>query len=226
METHCTQKCVAEFIGTFGIVFFGCGSVVIGGESLGLVGIALAFGLIVGTMVASLGHVSGAHINPAVTFMALVTGRMKPPMAAAYVAAQLLGGIAGAGALEAVADPASWQAAHGGATTLSVSVYAGLMTEFILTFFLVLVIFGSAIDPRGSKIGPAAIGAVVTLDILLGGPLTGASMNPARTFGPALINGTWEHHWVYWAGPFFGSAAAAIVYEKTMMRPESKAEAS
>jgi MIP family channel proteins len=222
MEANCTQKCVAEFIGTFGIVFFGCGSVVIGGESLGLVGVALAFGLIVGTMVASLGHISGAHINPAVTFMALITGRMKLPMAAAYVVAQLLGGVAGAGALEAVADPANWEKVHGATTTLSVGVSAGLMTEFILTFFLVLVIFGAAIDPRGSKLGPAAIGAVVTLDILLGGPVTGASMNPARTFGPALLSGTWEHHWVYWVGPLLGSAAAAIVYEKAMMPPESK----
>lgn len=226
MEADGARKCVAEFIGTFGIVFFGCGSVVVTGGSLGLVGIALTFGLIVGTMVASLGHVSGAHINPAVTFMALVTGRMKPPMAAAYVVSQMLGGIAAAGVLKGVADPANWQMVEGGTTTLSVDVFAGLMIEFVLTFFLVLVIFGSAIDPRGSKLGPAAIGAVVTLDILMGGPLTGASMNPARTFGPALLSGTWENHWVYWAGPLLGSVAAAFIYEKTVMLPDSKGEAT
>lgn len=221
MEANSARKYVAEFIGTFGIVFFGCGSVVVAGEALGLVGIGLAFGLIVGTMVASLGHISGAHINPAVTFMALVTGRMKLPMAGAYLASQMLGGIVAASILKGVADPALWQATGGGTTSLSVNVLTGLTVEFILTFFLVLVIFGSAIDPRGSKLGPAAIGAVVALDILVGGSVTGASMNPARTFGPALLSGTWDHHWVYWVGPLLGSLAAAFVYEKLMIPPDS-----
>lgn len=226
MEAADARKCVAEFIGTFGIVFFGCGAILVTGGSLGLVGVALTFGLTVGTMVASFGHISGAHINPAVTFMALATGRMQPPLAAAYVLSQVLGGIAAAAILKGVIDPANWQLLGGATTTLSVDVSTGLLIEFALTFFLVLVIFGSAIDPRGPKLGPAAIGAVVTLDILMGGPLTGASMNPARSFGPALLSGSWEHHWVYWAGPLLGSLAAAFLYEKTVMPPESKQEAT
>lgn len=228
MEEHSLRKCIAEFIGTFGIVFFGCGSVVLAGDELGLVGISLAFGLIVGTMVAALGHISGAHINPAVTSMLLVTGRIKLPMAAAYVGAQMLGGIVGALVLEGVADPVKWEAAAGATTTLAegVNVWQGLVVEICMTFFLVLVIFGSAIDPRGSKLGPAAIGAVVTLDILVGGPLTGASMNPARTFGPALISGTWDHHWVYWAGPLLGAVAAAFVYGKMVIPPDTGAESA
>jgi len=227
MEEHSARKCVAEFIGTFGIVFFGCGFVVLAGDDFGLVGVALAFGLIVGTMVATLGHVSGAHINPAVTFMALVTGRMKRPLAGAYVAAQMLGGIVGAAVLSKVADPLRWESVSGGTTSLApgVDLWAGLLVEFLLTFFLVLVIFGTAIDARGSKLGPAAIGAVVTLDILVGGPVTGASMNPARTFGPALVSGTWDYHWVYWVGPLLGAVAAAFVYEKWVMLPDPEAEA-
>lgn len=226
MEATGARKCLAEFLGTFAIVFFGCGAMLVSGESLGLVGIALTFGLIVGTMVASFGHISGAHINPAVTFMALVTGRMKLPLATAYVVSQVLGGIAAAGILEGIVDPARWQLLGGATTTLSVDVFPGLVIEFVLTFFLVLVIFGSAIDPRGSKLGPAAIGTMVALDVLMGGPLTGASMNPARTFGPALLSGTWEHHWVYWAGPLLGSVAAAFLYEKTVMLPDSEGGAT
>jgi glycerol uptake facilitator-like aquaporin len=95
--------------------------------------------------------------------------------------------------------------------------FAGLGVEFILTFFLVLVIFGTAIDVRGHKLGGIAIGAAVCVEVLVGGPLTGASMNPARTFGPALMSGTWSHHWVYWVGPLAGAVAAAWVYERLIV---------
>jgi glycerol uptake facilitator-like aquaporin len=109
-----------------------------------------------------------------------------------------------------------WKAVNLGTTGLHASLnsFTGLGVESILTFFLVLVIFGTAIDARGHKLGGIAIGAVVCLDILVGGPLTGASMNPARTFGPALMSNTWSHHWIYWVGPLVGAVAAAWVYER------------
>ena len=216
----------AEFIGTFAIVFFGVGSVAVGGGSLGLVGISLTFGLIVGAMVASLGHVSGAHINPSVTFVMLVTRRIKPPMAGLYVLAQLSGAIAAAYLLRGVVAEDQWSSVALGTTTVAegMSATQGLVVEFVLTFFLVLVIFGAAVDPRGAKLGPLAIGGVVCLLILMGGPLTGASMNPARTLGPALASGTWENHWVYWVGPLLGAVAAAMVYEKVIAPADAGSE--
>jgi aquaporin Z len=218
MESSMRGKCVAEFVGTFAIVYFGAGSVCVSrmNESLGLVGIALAFGMTVAVMVSSLGHVSGAHFNPAVTFMALVTRRIAPMLAALYVGAQLAGGIAAAFILRESIDESYWSAVNLGTTQLHPSLHwlTGLIVEFILTFFLVVVIFGTAIDARGHQLGGIAIGAVVCLDILVGGPLTGASMNPARTFGPALMSNTWKHHWIYWIGPLAGAATAAWVYER------------
>lgn len=222
MGSSTLGKFLAEFIGTFSIVFFGAGSVCVSGmnASLGLVGISLTFGLIVAVMVSALGHVSGAHFNPAVTILCLVTRRITPSLAGVYVAAQLVGAVVAAFALRLVIAEKYW--GNLGTTTLAgsgLTPMAGLVVEFILTFFLVLVIFGTAIDPRGSKLGAVAIGAVVCLDILVGGPLTGASMNPARTFGPALVSGTWADHWVYWAGPILGALAATFVYEKVLAPP-------
>jgi MIP family channel proteins len=218
MDSSARGKCVAEFLGTFAIVFFGAGSVCVSrmNESLGLVGISLAFGMTVAVMVSSLGHVSGAHFNPAVTCMALVTRRITPMLAVSYVGVQLAGGIAAAFVLRESIDETYWSAVHLGTTTLHPSLHwlTGLGVEFLLTFFLVLVIFGTAIDARGHPLGGIAIGAVVCLDILVGGPLSGASMNPARTFGPALLSNTWTHHWIYWIGPVAGALSAAWVYER------------
>ena len=218
MDSSVRSKCMSEFFGTFAIVFFGAGSVCVSrmNESLGLVGIALAFGLTVAVMVSSLGHVSGAHFNPAVTFTALVTRRIAPMLAVLYVGAQLAGGIVAAFILRESIDVSYWSAVNLGTTQVHPSLHwlTGLGVEFILTFFLVLVIFGTAIDARGQQLGGIAIGAVVCLDILVGGPLTGASMNPARTLGPALMSNTWTHHWIYWIGPLAGAVSAAWVYER------------
>ncbi len=220
MGQNVRGKCLAEFVGTFAIVFFGAGSVCVSrmNESLGLVGISLSFGITVAVMVSSLGHVSGAHFNPAVTFMALVTRRIVPSLAVLYVGAQLAGGVVADFILRAAFEEPIWKAVNLGTTDLHASLgsLTGLCVEIILTFFLVLVIFGTAIDARGHKLGGVAIGAVVCLDILVGGPLTGASMNPARTFGPALMSGTWSHHWIYWVGPLVGAVSAAWVYEQWM----------
>lgn len=227
MGNNVPGKCLAEFIGTFAIVFFGAGSVCVNTQSegiLGLLGIALAFGIIVAVMVSATGHISGAHINPAVTFVCVVTKRITLPMAGIYVAAQLFGGIVAAFLLRWFFAEETLNTAHLGVTSLASSVnpIQGVVIEAILTFFLVLVIFGTAIDPRGHKLGGIAIGAVVCADILIGGPLTGASMNPARTFGPALASGFWKDHWVYWVGPLGGAVLAALAYEKVMAPQQNK----
>jgi MIP family channel proteins len=226
MGPNVRGKCLAEFLGTFAIVVFGAGSVCISkmNESLGLVGISLSFGLTVAVMVSSLGHVSGAHFNPAVTFMALVTRRIAPRLAILYVAAQLVGGVVAAFLLRVSLAEPYWKAVHLGATELHTSLnsFSGLGVEFILTFFLVLVIFGTAIDGRGHQLGGLAIGGAVFVAVLVGGPLTGASMNPARSFGPALMSDTWSHHWIYWVGPLAGAVTAAWVYEKLVARREVK----
>lgn len=226
MGPNVRGKCMAEFLGAFAIVLFGAGSVCISrlNESLGLVGISLAFGLTVAVMVSSLGHVSGAHFNPAVTFMALVTRRIGPGLAILYVAAQLVGGVVAAFLLRVSLADSCWKAVDLGATELhtSLNAFTGLGVEFTLTFFLVLVIFGTAIDGRGHKLGGLAIGGVVFVAVLVGGPLTGASMNPARSFGPALLGNTWSHHWIYWVGPLAGGVTAAWVYEKLVAPREAE----
>jgi len=215
---NCTfRMAVAEFLGVFGIVFLGCGYVVVFSTTYGLIGIALAFGLVVGSLVVCFGKVSGAHINPAVTFMLWATGRFPHVSAGVYLIAQLLGGIAGAAALKGLADPAKWQAAAGGSTGLKAGLGAGagFAIEFGLTFLLVASIFVVALHPRRGRYGALAVGAVVALDVMLGAPLTGASMNPARTVGPALLHGAWADHWVYWAGPLLGAVAAALVFGRS-----------
>ncbi|MDA1264848.1 MAG: aquaporin [Planctomycetota bacterium] len=215
---------VAEFLGVFGIVFLGCGYVVVVSTTYGLIGIALAFGLVVAAMVVCFGKISGAQINPAVTFMLWATGRVPHRMAGTFLVAQLLGGIAGAAALKGLADPVRWQAAAGGTTGLRAGLGSGtgFAVEFGLTFLLVASIFVVAMHPRRGKYGALAVGAVVALDVMLGAPLTGASMNPARTVGPALVHGVWTDHWVYWAGPLLGAVAAAWVFGSTTpVEPEA-----
>jgi MIP family channel proteins len=220
MGSTLLHKCLAEFIGTFAIVFFGAGSVcasALPGVNLGLLGIGLVFGLTVSMMVSTLGHVSGAHFNPAVTFMAWVTKRVDASLAGAYIVAQVLGGIAAAFILRGAFGAAIGAKVALGTTTVAptLSVLGGLGVETSLTFFLVLVIFGVAIDGRGSKLGGTAIGAVVCVEVLVGGPLTGASMNPARSLGPALVSGQWANHWIYWVGPLLGAVLLGVLGEGT-----------
>src|SRR3989441_6303069 len=219
------RPCVAEFLGTFYLCFAGiaailCNTPSVGGNS-GLLGIALAHGLALSIAVNAFGGESGAHFNPAVTFGFLVTGRIKLNLALAYIGAQLLGATTAAGfcraifPLEAVVDtklglplPAPWA-----------STGVVLLTEFILTYLLMTSIFGTAVDDRGKavKIGGFGIGLTVTFDILLGGAVTGASMNPARSFGPALDLGYWAFHWMYWVAPIAGAVVAALVYDNLLL---------
>lgn len=223
------EQAVAEILGTFALVFIGAGSVVMAvnqgsGQYAGLVGVALAHGLVLAIMVSSLGHISGAHFNPAVTIGAWVGGKIESGRAVVYVVAQLAGATAGAALLRAVMPDAIWRKASLGATLVShqlgITNGKAVLLEATLTFFLVLAVYATAIDDRGvfKSIAGLAIGLVLTFDILVGGALTGASMNPARSFGPALISGTWTDYWVYVVGPVAGGVIAASIYSFAFLR--------
>ncbi len=212
-----TSVLVAEALGTFLFFFVGAGAVVLTateGGGGGLVGVALAHGLALAVLVSALGPVSGGHFNPAVTFAIWITGRIDPARAGMYVAAQLIGAVAAGLALRTVFDEAAWQPVVLGTPALGAGTdaIAGILIEAILTLVLVVTVFGTAIDPRAPKIGGLAIGLAVAADIFMGGPLTGAAMNPARWFGPAVASGTFADWYVWWIGPLLGAAAAALIY--------------
>jgi MIP family channel proteins len=162
------------------------------------------------------GHVSGGHFNPAVTISALVTGKIGVRDGTAYVLSQLAGAAAGAALLRGAIPESLWRPIGLGIPGFSrVSTPQAVLIEAILTFFLVWVVFATAMDEEGSfgKIAGLAIGFVITMDILAGGPFTGAAMNPARAFGPALVAGVWTNQWVYWVGPVAGGVVAALLYQ-------------
>jgi len=213
------KPCVAEAIGTFALCFIGAGSICI---NAGLVGIALAHGSVLAVMISAMGHISGGHFNPAVTLGALVGKKIKGQMAGAYVAAQLGGAVVAGVLLRIIFAPAVWEPVHLGTPGLGAGITPGIgiLVEVVLTFFLVLVVYGTGIDDRGTwkAIGGFGIGFTVLCDILMGGPLTGASMNPARTFGPALVAGYWDNHLVYWIGPLLGGALAGVVYGRFLIK--------
>jgi aquaporin NIP len=217
------RRAAAEAIAAFALVFAGCGAVVSNaryGGALGSVGVSLAFGLVIMVMVYATGHLSGAHINPAVTLAFTITRHFPARDAVAYVAAQLTGATAGALLLLAV-----WtdKPARLGATVPSVPAGSAFVYELVLTAFLMFVIMAVATDTRAVGAGAAiAIGGTVGLDALFGGPVTGASMNPARSFGPALAAGEWRMFWVYVAGPVAGAALGALAYQSVRGEPPAR----
>lgn len=214
----------AEFLGTFTLCFAGQGAIcaqqMMGPGGPGLLGIAVAHGLALAVMISAFGAVSGGHLNPAVTFGFLVTGRQSVPSALAYWVSQLLGAVVASFALAAVFPDAVWQAVRLGATAVSpgLTPLGAALVEFVLTFFLVTAVWGTAVDERHPPIGGFGIGLAVTMGILAGGPLTGAALNPARAFGPALVAGFWDLHWVYWVAPLLGGGAAALMYSRVVLR--------
>ena len=216
---------IAEAIGTFLFFFIGCGSVVLGdylatngGSGPGLLGVALAHGLALATLASALGAVSGAHFNPAVTLAAWILGKIAPARAVGYVVAQLVGGLAAALALRVLLPETAWQPSAIGTPALGAGItpIAGIAIEAILTVLLVLVIIGTTVDGRAPKIGGLAVGLAVAAVVLMGGPLTGAAMNPARWFGPAVAAGAYANWYVWWIGPAIGSAVAALLYRSTL----------
>lgn len=230
---------LAEFIGTFALIFIGIGAIFHMGRltnNAGLLTIALAHGLTIAVMVSATGHISGGQLNPAVSLGVFLAGKQSLAQMFRFWIAQLAGGfVAGLACLgifsrevviagtpqlgQIVLMGAGEPAAAAG---LPVSFMTGVVVEAILTFFLVFVVMGTGVDARGPKIGGLAIGLTVTLDILFGGPLTGAAMNPARTFGPAAAAGFWKDHLVYWIGPLIGGAAAGLIYGRVLMEPKAR----
>jgi len=208
---------VAEFVGTFGLVFIGGGAIMAAElvrNPAGITQVALAHGLILALMVTATMRVSG-HLNPAVTLGFLVTKRIEPMMAGVYIVAQILAAVLAAYALKGLfpAAVAASTRLGGQSISIEVSTLQAILLEFIATFFLVFVVFGTAVDPKAPKVGGFAIGLTIAADILAIGPLTGGSMNPARSFGPAVASGIFEGQAVYWIGPILGGIAAALIYE-------------
>ncbi|MEO5818411.1 MAG: aquaporin [Gemmatimonadaceae bacterium] len=212
---------VAEFIGVFALVFVGGAAIM--SSSLSNVNplliAAFAHGLILAVMVTATMRISG-HLNPAVTIGFLATKRIGPVMAVIYIIAQILGAVLAAYALKAL-FPANVLAASrigGQSVAGDLSTLQAISLEAIATFFLVFVVFGTAVDPHAPRVGGLAIGLTVTADILAIGSRTGASMNPARSFGPAIASGLFEGQIVYWVGPILGGVAAAMLYDGLFLR--------
>ena len=212
------RRSCAEGLAAFALVFAGCGAIVTDATRdgvLGATGVAAVFGLVIMAMIYATGHLSGAHINPAVTIAFTLTRHFPIRDAIAYTGAQLAGATAGALVLLA-----AWsdKPAALGATLPSIPVGTALLYEIVLTAVLMFVIVAVATDTRAVGAGAAiAIGGAVALDALFGGPLTGASMNPARSFGPALEMNYWAWHWAYWVAPIAGACAAAVVYNSLLL---------
>ncbi len=220
------RSCLAEGIATFGLTFISAGAICAnqysGGE-LGLLGIALAQATALMCMVYATAHVSGGHVNPAVSVAAFIVGKIPAPMAALYIGAQLTGAAIAGFVLAGLYTPDIWQPVNLGTPTLSpeVAFSTGVFIEALLSFFLVFTILQVAVDERGpDNVYGLAIGFVLLFAILVGGPLTGAAVNPARAFGPALASGSWANHAVYWVGPMTGGLAGALAY--TLLQPTKR----
>lgn len=203
-----TKNLAAEFVGTFALIFIGAGALAIGQANL--VGVALAHGLVIVAFAYAYGHISGTHINPAVTLGLLIAGEIEFVVALGYWIVQFLGGILGAIVLNAVLPDAG----DLGVTILGegVGVGQGLVVEIVLTFFLVNTIFNTAVSGKAGNFAGLAIGLTLVLCILMGGPLTRASLNPARTLGPAVVSGNYTDIWLYFVGPLVGAILAALLY--------------
>ena len=217
MDRKLRAALIAEGVGTFLFFVVGAGSIVLvdyAPPGPGLLGIALAHGIILVVMVSSLGAVSGGHFNPAVTFGLWIAGKIDAVKGGLYVVAQLIGAVLAGLTLRAVFPEAAWTPSHIGTPGLAanVSIGTGIGLEAILTVVLLLAVFGTAVDSRGPRIGGIAIGLAIAADILVGGPVTGAAMNPARWFGPAVASGFLDNAVVWIVGPLLGAAVAALLY--------------
>jgi aquaporin Z len=221
VETDVLRRSVAEFVGAFTLIFIGGGAGIVSGQDI--VAVALANGLAIGIMVSNLGHISGGHFNPAITLSFLATRRIELRIAIAYWIAQFSGALIAAAILRGLFKHSFFLAAvpHAGGFGAG----KGLVVEIILTFFLVWAVYATAVDPRGAfkSIAGLAIGLTITIDVLMGGPLTGAAMNPARAFGPQLVGNFWGEGWIYYLGPVIGALIAAVAYDYLYLRPPQPA---
>ncbi len=213
---------VAEFLGTFALVFIGGGAVVVdnakGGE-LGILGIALAHALVLAIMVTATMNISGGHLNPAVTLGLWLAQKIDAKLGSFYVATQVLAGVLAAVSVKLLLPTMAGEVTSYGVPRISgmVSDPQAILIEALLTFFLVSAVFGTAVSAQAPKVGGFGIGLVLLFDILVGGPLTGAAMNPARAFGPALIGQDWYGQYIYWVGPLLGGAPAGVLWAKLLL---------
>jgi aquaporin Z len=222
------KAAVAEFIGTFALIFFGAGAIVMTGNG-DLVAIALAHGLAIAIMVSLMAHISGGVFNPAIQIALWVTGKMPSTRSVVYILAQLAGGAAAAYVLKYMAPTSLFDAptVNGGVPAVASNIAVGkaVVIEALLTFFLVWAVFATAVDDRGpfAKTGGFTIGLVITIDIFAAGAYTGAAMNPARWFGPALATNTWTNWWVWIVGPIAGGIIAGVAYWYLFLRDREPA---
>jgi len=220
MNRDLIRRSGAELVGTFGLVTAGCGAIMVNAQTgeLTHVGIALTFGLIITVMIAATGHISGAHFNPAVTIAFAVTRHFPWREVVYYVVAQMLGALFGAFTLRLLLGDIALL----GATVPSGSALQSFGLEVLLTAVLMFVIISVATDTRAVGTPAAlAIGFTVALDAMWGGPISGASMNPARSFGPSLIAGVSENQWIYWLAPILGAMIGAALYQ-WLREPQKK----
>jgi aquaporin TIP len=218
------RRSFVEFLGTFAVIFVAVGAIMAVGPQAdaGTLDVALAYGLVIAVMVTAVGHISGGHFNPAVTFGFMLTRRISVLLGVAYWVAQLTGGVLGALLLRWIFPAANRDATHLGAPARhTIALGPALVVEALLTFFLVWVVFATTTDPRStySAIAGLAIGLVVVFDSLMGYPLTGAALNPARAFGPELVSNSWTDAWIWYVGPLAGGAIAALLYDELYLRP-------
>jgi MIP family channel proteins len=221
------RRSLAEALGTFALVFIGIGSVAAKyypDANYGIYGIATAHAIVLAVMVTATMAISGGHLNPAVTVGLLVARRTTGQTAAAYIVAQLLGGVLAALAIKAIFPIGVIRPIALGTPTIAsnIQISQAIAVEAILTFFLVSAVFGTCVNPEAPKVGGFGVGLVLWFDIIVGGPLTGAAMNPARAFGPALVAGQWVAHIVYWVGPILGAVVAALLWEYVLLPPRDR----
>jgi MIP family channel proteins len=221
------RRGVAEFIGTFTLIFIGAGSV---SFARTLTDVALANGLAIGVMICAMGFTSGGLFNPAITLGFLITKRIAPALAVCYWVTQFAAGALAALLLKWVLPNSLESQSHLGVPALGGGIDAShaVVIEAVLTFFLVWVVFGTAVDPKSTfkQVAGLAIGLTITIDVLMGGVLTGAAMNPARAFGPQLVGDHWAHWWIWYVGPFAGAVIAASTYEMLYLRPAAQSDAA
>jgi MIP family channel proteins len=222
------RRLVAEAVGTFALVFIGAAVVVVNGgfpnSGIGLLGIALAHALVLSVLVTATMNISGGHLNPAVTVALLVVRRIAVGPAVAYIVTQLVAACVAAVLVQLLLPAAAVREALVGAPTIAdaITIQQAIGLEAIFTFLLVSAVFGTAVSAEAPRVGGFGIGLVLLFDILVGGPLTGGVMNPARAFGPALVAGEWTGHMAYWIGPIVGAVLAALVWEYVLLPRPSK----
>ncbi len=225
MNPETVRHFYSEFLGTFALVFVGSGAIMTAATNNGtLVEVALAHGLVLGVLVTAFMRIGGVF-NPALTLGLLAGRRITPALAGIYIAAQVIGAIVAAFSLKALFPADVFNATHGGGQSIatSVSFLQGWSFEAIGTFFLMTAVYGTAVDKRSPNVGGFGVGLTLAFVILVMGPATGAAVNPARAFGPAVAYGVFEAQVIYWTAPIVGAVVAALLYERIVLKVDSGA---